>query len=342
MGSDNIHWLVGDRFVCAFRKNAIIKEISKDGGWEVVEFTSETSDAFLSTINQSSVFGNEKYIFVHDISLPEQAKTVPFLEKIGDNKVLIVMEGDGQSTSRPDKRTSMYKKYGDRVKFFEPVIQVNGFPDKSLIPKAINILNIIIEDKHHKKINQSLLKELFERTKYDFGKTINEIDKSCIYLSKMPESIKEINNILSRDNKTVDEVVGMIIRKDCYGAIKVLNEIMNNEDNIDNSFMLFLYSLAENITFMLHCKSAIENGISSQQKIGEYVSDHFLKKDKKVDAFSSEKRYYIMKDLIDGYDTKLLVLINSKIEESICNFTIRSLPRKYVLNNLLTDIHKII
>jgi len=331
MEKRNFHWLVGDRFVCVFRKNVLIDEITScDVKWSVKTFTAETSNEFVSTINEGSLFDIGNTLYIHDGTIPEQAKSVPFIEKLSAKKHLIVIEGSG-GLSKIDKRTVTYKKYKDIAEYFEPVIQPSGFPDKKLIPFA----KIVLKNMLSMEVQEYILDHVFESCGYDYGRTVNELEKCFIWAGKEIESIKHITPILnSEEPPTIEKSVNALNACDFEKTFTETNNLFEKKDG-KKIFMNWAGMLAESFTFILHCRTAIDLGCSSPDEIGQFVSERFIKKEKPIDAYSATKRYYVHQNNVKKFTSKRIGLILGILERSMSDFIYKSLPPRYLANDII-------
>lgn len=337
----NFYWLAGDRYVCVCRKNDIIGDYKKLGEWDIVSFSTTDPDVFASTINKQALFGDKKTIFVHDGSVPEPAKTMGFIEKLKKTKVLIVLEGDPEdyNDSKVDKRSVMYKKFKDQLEDFPIVMQSNGYPDKNLIPVAINIIKMITQT----NINEKILKELFENSGYDIGRTVNEIEKIDVYVGdKKIKSLDDVKLILSqKGDPTIDKIKNYLNKGELPNAFKEANWVMDNFD-IYKLFMGLFGAIIDNFTYVMYCKLAISSGCKTPKDIGLFISEHWIKNDKKVDANTAERRYYFYKDTVERLELKNILHILKLADIATQNFIMKRATPRFLVNFFLRDISDLI
>jgi hypothetical protein len=334
--SPNLYWLAGDRYVCIRRKKDLLTSLNSQKEYDIIEFTSTNADEFASMLNRRAIFGNQKKILVHDGSVPEPSKTSGIIKKLSSDKILIVIEGNPESTSpfsKIDKRTQMYKTFSSNIEEFDSVIQDNGYPDKKKIPKAIEIIRFLSPI----VVSDDVIKILLEKMDYNIGRTCNEIEKLSIYVDSIKDFNKISHLVSEKTDPAIDKLLEKINNKDFKNAIIDLNYIIEYF-NFDLLFVPFFINFIDAYTFMMHCKLANMSNVFTAHDIGLFVSEHWIKNGKNVDAYSSEKRYFVFKNYIDKLDIDYIIHALKCAEKSIEENITKIGPPRYIANLFLRNL----
>lgn len=325
-------WLFGDRFLCVHRKNELIYNFTIEHDFEIVEFTSQSASDFAATINQRDLFSGQK-IFIHEGSLPEPEKLVDFIENIKD--ILIVLEDF--KYSKIDGRKVLTKKYKQNIEFFESVLGENGFPDKKKIPEAVKRIQSIVPG----KASDEIVEYLLSVSDYDYGKTVNEIEKASIYVGDYIDKKTQISKILSGSNApNIEKLTSYIANKQVEKTFKIVQDIVDNF-SIDEFFMGITGLLSESFNFTMYCRMARDNDLIRNSDVGNFVAQNWRKKGRAVDAISSANRYEYYKPMAANSDVKYLSHVISEIEKCNREFIAGDYSGEYLIKRLLVEIFKI-
>jgi DNA polymerase III delta subunit len=325
-------WLFGDRYLCVHRKNELLYAFGVEHDFEIVEFTSTSASDFASVINQRDLFSGQK-IFIHEGSLPEPEKLVDFIENIKD--VLIVLEDC--KYSRPDNRKAMVKRYKQSIEFFESVIGDNGFPDKKKIPEAVKRIQSIVPG----KTSDDIVEYLLSVSDYDYGKTVNEIEKASVYVGDYIDKKTQILKVLSGSNApNIEKLTSYIANKQVEKTFIIVQEIINHFD-INELFMGIMGLLSESFQFCLYCRMAKDNDLVRNSDVGNFVAQNWRKKGKPVDAIASANRYEYYKPMVANSDVRHLNHIIGCIEKVNKEFIEKTYHGEYLIKRLLVEIFKI-
>lgn len=324
----NFFWLTGDRYLCVERKKAIISDLNSDESWIVEDLSSfDNADDFCSNFVSFDLFGTNKKICVRDGSLPEPKKTVDAILEMPKDRVLILIE------DRVDKRTSLYKKMSQNLEEYHPVV-VGDRVDYKKIKGASKIIKKMISWKGDDKIFDAV----FSMCDYDYGRTINEIEKIYLFTDGEIGDDFDISEIVSSSNRPeVDVLVENIREGDIKSSLETLSKIYQVID-IETRFMEILGAVLESHLFMLFCKMANESGSYSPNDVGEFVSKIMQKKGKNVDAYTCSKRYYFYRDCLRERKIRDICKSISKIEQAYKNLIIKKFNVKYIFNKLIFEI----
>lgn len=327
-----LYWLTGDRYACLYAKDVYIGRHKKEKPYAVRYIDDvETANEFCQKINAQELFGPTNFIYVYDGSIPEPVKTTEFIEALPDNKILIVIE------ERPNKITKFYKKFSDKIKEFPMIKNDQGYVDRKNIDQAKKIIKVMAGWDGPDEIFDIILFE----SDYDYGRTVNEIQKLKVYLGEKQDwSIESISPILSRSElPDIERFKDSLNEKNVQVSMETINEIVDGSD-IDANGMLVLSALIENFTFLFYARLAIEQNCDNDFKISEFIADNCIKKGYRTDPSIISKRLFFYKKYLNNYTSKKITYILGRLSNAIDMFILKECSNHHIFNRLVWDIVK--
>lgn len=324
------HWLTGDRFACYSAKDRLIARYKKDKVWNVRNLdTIEDPNEFCARINASELFGTNNFIYIHDGPVPDPIKVSTFIEKLPDNKVLIVIEGS------IDKRNKMYKTFGSKITEYPLVKNEKGYLNKDSIPMAKKVIKSLSEWSG----SEEVFDQIFFACDYDYGKTVNEIKKLITYNDgNPPTSIDDVKDIICiNESPDIEKLKSSLNEKDVKNSLSICSDILNDAD-IDNYILLIVSALLENYTFLFYIRKAIEDGAKSESDISSYVAENWQKFGMKQDYGVISRRLYFYRKHIPKFTTSFLANALTKLNETFENAMFKRYSNQYLLNNLVWEL----
>jgi DNA polymerase III delta subunit len=324
--TQNVYWLVGDRYACIERSKGIIKSITNGQEWNIKDIGGLEADFFCSELRKENLFGTENTIFIHDGTIPEPKKTIPFIKKIGQNKVLIVIE------ETVDRRTIFFKEFESFLEEYPSVVS-NNIVNRKIMPQAKNLIKNVVNWKGSDEVFDTI----FSVCNYDYGMTINEIEKIITYNEgkdlKFPQ---QLANILSKsDDAPVYDIVDAIKKKKVNESLKYINEL---GEDIEDCAMLILSILLEHYTFLSFCLMAVEEGYRNQYDIAEFVSKNYIKNGKEQNIETIDNRLFYFKDELARTSLDKCMLKIKAIENAMDDFILKKGTCKYIFTRLISKI----
>lgn len=329
-----IYWLVGDRFVCIERKKDIVRCLQKENNWISENInTISNADEFFSNVLLRDLFGSENKICICDGPIPEPKKSVDVIANLPDNRKLIIIE------DKIDKRTVMYKRYSSDIEEYPQVIKPGSLfgIDYTKIESAKKIIKKIVNWSGA----DETFNAIFSACDYDYGRTINEINKILIYTEgRYPKDISEIYSILSSPRRPeVNRLVDAVNNRNAVESFQILNNLYDVMDFATSEGPMDIISvILESHIFMLYCKMANDSGYFLPQEVGEYVSKIMKKKGENINSVSASKRYYFYRDCVKKRKLEDISKSISKIESAYKNVIIRKFNSRYIINKLIFEI----
>ena len=325
-------WLIGDRFACLDAKNRIIKKLRLSSPWGIrLLEPCDTANEFCLKISENEFFGEDNLIYVCLDPIPEPNKTTDFINNLPEHKCLILIE------EKVDRRTKMFKKLGSLIKEFPIIKDSRGIIQKKLIPNAKKIVKSISDWKGP----EDIFDKIFHQCDYDYGKTVNEIEKIKIYLNSdsinLADNIDEILSI--KETPDIDLFIEALNRKEKKQAFFYCEKMLNNP-SIEDNLILIISALIENYMFLFHYRSALDQKITNDKQIGEYISNIWYKNGRPVDPVSTSNRLYFYKEIIRrmsiDYIANAMLLLGWAFEEAI----LKNVSHRQVLRRITYKILK--
>jgi len=328
----NLFAFQGDRFLCSKARDDAISSLAKDSSWEVKIITEPiTASNFTWTVNSNEVFGTKNKVFVLDEIMPEPAEDIiPLLKNLSKTRALIFLFTEKQKL---DKRTKIGKLLSEEVKYFPSMFNDKGYLDEKQLEKSKPIIREMVGWNG----SDECLDFIIEKCDYQYGATINEIEKINTFLGYDPKCLSEIKDIICmNDLVRMEPVFEKIKKRDLVGSLNLMQEILEG-DQFRTYYMMFFLGLLDNFSFMLYCKMAKESGSGELDELVNFVSENYIKAGKKMLTQTVRGRYFFVKDHLKYWNISELQFAISKIEDSIkaCLLGIRS--DRFIVENFLAQ-----
>jgi len=333
---NNVFWLVGDRFLCINRKNKLIKNYtSGNEKWSINNIVSDNATKFCSLISQKNLFGPTNILYVHEGSVPEIKKIIGFIEKLPNNKGLIVLDGNSDKirNTRLNKKSIDYKLLKKYLEYYEPVLKENGYPDKNIIPKTLKYIKSISKC----NISDSVIEEIFRYCGYDIGVTVHEIENICLYKKSnkiLKEDIKTLK--ASKENLKISDILDALSKRNTHCSLKLFSEI-SNELDIKSYFFLYFTSIIEHFTMFQYCKIAIESGITGSSSIASSVSCMWVNNGKNVDENIIRWKYEKNKENLENISFEEILWIIEKARYATEKFVEGKFTIDYIISEFVKE-----
>lgn len=322
----NFFWLSGDRFLCVERKKHIIQELKLKSSWNVKNIEEmESADDFCQTLRCSSLFDQSKEIYVYVGDIPEPKKTIKQIESVCADKYFILI------TDKYDKRSVLYKAFGDYIEDYEIVVE-NGIPNSKIKDKFTKILKQLSEWTG----SDDIFDLVYAHCNYDYGQTVNEL-KKIILFSKTVKQDQVKDLLCDKELPEIGELTEALKKLDKKNALKIIYEMLELE-NIDDFFMLVSSAVLELYTFLSYCAMAKDAGNQSQQDIANYIAQCYSKSGLPQTPERIYNRLYFFTDCVKNLQSQKIYTSLKVIENSIRDCLLKKFPLHFILPNMINQI----
>ena len=327
----NFFWLIGDRFVCVERKKEIIKQFNERMGRESsVKYIDEevSIDTFASMLKTKNLFGSDDLVVVIDGKLPDPKKSKHILENLPDNKIVILIQ------SSVDGRSSEYKNFKEYIEEY-PLVWSGKIPDKKAIGFARNLIKGFLDWKN----SDDMFEMIFSICDFDYGKTVNEVIKIKTYFSgEIPESIEEVRALIpTSNNPQTESLMDCIKKRDKKRAIEIFHEMELSMD-ISEYYMMFLYAILEQFTFLFFCCAANESGYKDREAVADFIVENKIKKGEVQERSRVANRLYYYEDIYKNNTSEYYALGISSIEEAMKSCLLGEYSHHFSMTKLINTI----
>lgn len=322
-------WLTGDRFACVERKNVIVEKLKQLSDFHVEYLEGDIDiDYFQKIIKTENLFGPKNIIYILDGKLPHTKKTISIISNIPSDKRVIHIE-----EKSPIKNTSFYKEFKDYLEEYATAGRKNFLPRQ----KKLDIKNVT------KKIckwegPEDLFDKIFESAGYDYGCTVNEINKIRLYTGEEYPSIEDIQEALyvEKDHDFM-KLVDLIKRQKREEALFLL-ENLNKGKHIQNNFMVILASLFETYTFLFYGCVAKENGHNTQDGICQYIIDHWRPGGERKDPHKTNNRLFYDLNIIKKNHSSDFARRIKEVRNAMNDCLESKYTHKYIFSKLICKV----
>jgi len=328
----SFYWLIGDRFFCNYRCDQIVDLINKNKNWDIQSIDSDISaDQFCACLSSSNLFGEDNKIFILKSRIPETSKTFKFVLQLPPNKVLICIN------NKLKKNTTLFKEIKDKTCIEE---YPSAVENNKINYRLINKVKKNIKSATNWNGKEDVFDEIIEKSNYDYGVSINEIEKLKIYSNDNLQdmSVSQSLNVLSVSNNIdINKLVKIIKNKNIKEAFTLVQKFIDN-NTVENIYQIILGYLIDDYTFSLACCIALEKGFKSSNQIAKFVSSFYLRKGEEVTEDYVMSRYYYYSKILPYKKSKRIASDLIKIEKAMYLCTFSSFPTRTILLSLIFEL----
>ncbi|MCK9273303.1 hypothetical protein M0P65_07225 [Candidatus Gracilibacteria bacterium] len=330
--SSNIYAFIGDRFLCKREVENTISSLQIKDNWEVkyIEEYLSFNDLYWN-INSKDIFGPKNKIYVLDGFIPEPSEDfVGFLENLSKNKCIIFIFDEKQT---PDKRTVFGKFIAGFTHEYPSMFTDKGFLDQRVISKAKNLIREISGWNG----SDECLDFIMEKSDYEYGSILSEIEKIDTFLGEHPNKIEEIKSIVCQNDLIrMEDIFDKIQSRDIVGSLESIMELIDN-NLFKEYYMMFFLGLLDKFTFMMYFSMAKEMGNKDIESMCSFVSDNYQKNKKQIPIQLVRGRFFFIKDYLPKWNTSDIQLVIKAIEESINACLLNKRSDRFIVENFLAQ-----
>ena len=230
-----------------------LKEKDSSLSLTLVEADSSTPQKIIDTISSPSLFSKNRIIFLKRVNKNKEKKVITenvleLLKNETSKDILIFWE---------DEKVRSNSKYYKFFKEQDCIEEINELNKRTFFPWLRDELN-----RQKLKIDQSVIKELAEKTNYDPERCVNELKKFKLNNSEKIIKIEDIETFTSDTiEKDIWNLIDAINEGDKVKSISVLENL--HTQTIDANYILSM--LARNTRLVFLTKELLENGKSSRE-----------------------------------------------------------------------------
>ena len=323
----------GDRFLCLKGRDDVISSLPKKETWEIKTFSENiTVSKLVYSANSKEIFGskNKLYIFDNVIPSPED-EMATFLQSLPNSrKVIFLLDEKGTL----DKRTKLGKFLSEELIEYPSMFNDKGYLDQKQIKSAKKTIRSIAGWSG----SEDCLDYILEKTDYQYGAILNEVEKIEIFLEKHPQTLEEIKDIVcENDLIRMDNIFEKIKERDLISSLELFQDILDS-NNFRDCYMMFFMGLLDTFYFMLYCKMANDSGYTSLDEMAEFVAENYKKGNKVLHPQAIKGRYFYSKDHLKLWTTSDLQFAIKEIEKSINVSMLGTRSDRFVVENFLVQI----